>query len=183
MKTKICPQCKLKKDISEFYKNKKTKNGRSCYCKICSNKNLLKYKNRKPIYSKNHYKKYRKKILASNIETTKKQRKTAFKIVANGKNIECYKNKEWHCCGDKTNQDYLSFDHIKGNGFAHRKEIGEGPKSLYLWIIKNPNLAKKQLQIICMNAQILKTRLNKEDRTQIKNKPKWNEDNIGTPIK
>ena len=183
METKICPQCKLEKDISEFYKNNQTKSKLSCYCKVCSSKNLLKYKDKKSIYSKNHYEKYKKKILANNIQTTRKQRQLAFEIIANGKNIECCKNKEWYCCGDKTNQDYLSFDHINGNGFAHRKEIGEGPKSLYLWIIKNPNLAKKQLQIICMNAQILKTRLNKENRTQVNNKPNWGDNNFGTPLK
>ena len=143
----------------------------------------MKKRSKRYIANKKYYDKNKDKVLANNIAATRRQRLIAFKIVANGKNIECCKNKEWHCCGDKTNQDYLSFDHIDGNGFAHRKEIGEGSKQLTLWIIKNSELAKKSLQIICMNAQIIKTRINKENRIEVKNKPMWGDNNIGTPLK
>lgn len=143
----------------------------------------MKERSNRYIAGRKYYQKNKDKILANNIATTKKQRVAAFKVIANGEKIECCKNKEWNCCGDKTNQDYLSFDHKDGNGFAHRKEIGEGSKQLTLWIIKNPELARKSLQIICMNAQIIKCRLNRENRIEITNKPQWGEDNIGTPLK
>ena len=32
---KFCPSCKLLKSISEFHKNKKLKDGRQSYCKVC----------------------------------------------------------------------------------------------------------------------------------------------------
>lgn len=34
---KICLTCKQEKDLSEFYKHSKNKNGYLSYCKICSN--------------------------------------------------------------------------------------------------------------------------------------------------
>ena len=179
MKTKICPQCKLEKPYSEFYKNRKTKSGLACYCKICSNKNLLKYKDRKPLYSKRTYEKHKEKILKRSKEWTKIQRRTAFEVIANGRRIECAKHDEWKCCGDKTNIDFLSFDHIYGNGFRHRLKIGEGPKNLYLWIIKHPKQARKQIQIICMNAQMIKSRLNRENRCATAEKPKWHGNKVG----
>ncbi|MCK4665873.1 hypothetical protein KAU33_03945 [Candidatus Dependentiae bacterium] len=33
--TKTCPKCHETKPLNEFYKNKSTKDGRSCYCKEC----------------------------------------------------------------------------------------------------------------------------------------------------
>jgi hypothetical protein len=38
MKSKICSICKIEKDLSCFYKNKKTKDGFDIYCKICNDK-------------------------------------------------------------------------------------------------------------------------------------------------
>jgi len=180
MKTKICPQCKLEKPYSEFYKNRKTKSGLTCYCKICSNKNLLKYKDRKPLYSKRTYLKYRQKRLKQNREDTKQIRKRSFEIIANGGKIECVKSNKWGCCKNSSDIDFLSFDHIYGNGFRHRLKTGDGSsRRLYLWIIKNPEEARNQLQILCMNAQIKKTRLNREHRSATIEKPKWHDDNVG----
>jgi hypothetical protein len=43
METKICPCCKQEKPISEFGKNKNTKDGLNCYCKICTNQKSINY--------------------------------------------------------------------------------------------------------------------------------------------
>ena len=44
---KICPKCKVKKELSEdnFYKSNQTKSGFKCYCKICVNKQNKEYDN------------------------------------------------------------------------------------------------------------------------------------------
>lgn len=179
MKTKLCPQCKLRRPYSEFCKDRSTKSKLSCWCKTCSKEYAKKYRDRKPLYSKRTYEKYKERILKRNKEQTKIQRQAAFEVIANGKSIKCAKHDEWGCCRDKTNTDFLSFDHVYGNGFRHRLKIGEGSKSLYLWIIKHPKQARKQIQIICMNAQMIKARLNREHRCATIEKPKWGDDNIG----
>lgn len=49
MKTKICPRCKEKKDINEFYKDKKTKDGLHYSCKKCLIEHHRKYHKKYPI--------------------------------------------------------------------------------------------------------------------------------------
>ena len=172
MKVKICPICKQEKSIKEFYKNKQRKDGLAYRCKDCSKKYLAKYKDKKPIYAKNYYLKHRQKRLKQSRKDTKKLRQRAFEVIANGKEVKCNKHNKWHCCGNRADTDFLSFDHIYGNGFKHRLKIGEGPRHLYLWIVKCPKLARKYIQILCMNAQMKKTRLNKEHRSATNEKPK-----------
>jgi len=41
---KVCYKCKKKKLISEFPKNKNTKDGYYCYCKLCTNGEHKKYR-------------------------------------------------------------------------------------------------------------------------------------------
>jgi len=60
MEVKKCSKCKEKKNLSEFTKNRRQKDGLSNYCKICDNK-------RKAIWrlkSKSQIKKYAKKYHA-----------------------------------------------------------------------------------------------------------------------
>lgn len=51
MNTKICSKCKLEKNLSEFNKNKQTKDKLNCWCNICYKKYKRKYseKNREKI--------------------------------------------------------------------------------------------------------------------------------------
>lgn len=71
MATKICSKCKEEKDVSEFYKDKKKKDGLTCWCKICSKKHEKENKDRVLIKKKEYYFK--------NIENIKKYRKTYYK--------------------------------------------------------------------------------------------------------
>ena len=43
MKTKICTKCKKEKDLSEFYKRNKHKDGLNQQCKSCLINNTLKW--------------------------------------------------------------------------------------------------------------------------------------------
>jgi len=48
-----------------------------------------------------------------------------------------YYGRKCVCCGE-TNQEFLSIDHINGNGNKHRREImSTGGYSTYLWLVKN----------------------------------------------
>ena len=51
------------------------------------------------------------------------------------------------CCGD-TILEFLTLDHLNGNGVKHRKMVGQG-NVFYNWVIKNnfPRI----FRILCMN--------------------------------
>lgn len=140
-----CCRCHIVKDINHFNKDKNRKHGHNVICKECRHKYYLKN-------AKSERKKSRKWI--------KKLRLRAFLILSNGEKPRCSMSETWHCCGDKYNGLWLSIDHIKGDGSDHKRELNStSSSSLYRWIIKHPNKAKKRLQILCMNAQIMKKRI------------------------
>lgn len=53
----------------------------------------------------------------------------------------------------------LSIDHINGNGYGHRKAVGNGSK-LYRWLIKNN--FPEGFRTLCMNCQFVKRVESKE---------------------
>lgn len=59
---KKCSKCKKEKFLSEFFNNKRTKDGKNCYCKIChkSTTNFKKYRENNLQKEKERYKEYRK---------------------------------------------------------------------------------------------------------------------------
>ena len=50
------------------------------------------------------------------------------------------------CCGE-TRKEFLTIDHINGNGHQHKKEI---ESQLYLWL-KNNNFPTDNFRLLCMN--------------------------------
>ena len=174
MNTKICRVCEEKKPISKFYKAKTNKDGYMNTCILCwyqktvlyRKKNREKYNSWCNKYRKKHLKKYARLKRGHR----KRQRDWAFEIIANGKPIRCSKHEEWNCCGDPYELDYLTLDHIDGDGFRHRKEytkdtgLWQGAADIYAWVKKNPEIARKKLQIVCMNANMMKAKRNMEYR-------------------
>jgi hypothetical protein len=69
------------------------------------------------------------------------------------------------------NVSALSIDHINGDGWEHRHNLGT-KYSLYSWLKKNN--FPKGFQTLCMNCQFIKKAENKEDRNGNKHgrKPK-----------
>jgi hypothetical protein len=55
------------------------------------------------------------------------------------------------CCEEK-NIKFLTIDHIKNNGYEHRKLIGEGSLAMYLWIIRNN--FPKEFRVLCFNCNL-----------------------------
>lgn len=61
------------------------------------------------------------------------------------------------CCGENE-IDFLTIDHINGDGNKHRKELGnKGGLSFYKWLVENN--FPKEFQTLCMNCNWAKSRL------------------------
>jgi hypothetical protein len=56
------------------------------------------------------------------------------------------------CCGENR-FEFLTIDHINGDGKQHRKELGAN--MLYNWLKKN-NFPKDNFQLLCMNCNFAK---------------------------
>lgn len=58
---KVCSRCEKEKDESEYHKNKKSKDGLQCICKLCmKNYNLEYYEKNKEVIKKRNNNIYRK---------------------------------------------------------------------------------------------------------------------------
>ncbi len=57
------------------------------------------------------------------------------------------------CCGED-NPDFLTLDHVKNDGWKHRKEVGD---EMYGWAIKNG--FPDNLQLLCYNCNYAKGKL------------------------
>ncbi|MDP2754423.1 MAG: hypothetical protein Q8P40_08545 [Nitrospirota bacterium] len=52
------------------------------------------------------------------------------------------------CCGE-SHEEFLSIDHINGDGAKHRRIIGRGGVKLYRWLKKNE--FPEGYRVLCMN--------------------------------
>lgn len=121
---KICKDCKIKKPVDQFYRNKLSKDGRLNYCKSCY---FLLYKAKKDAYS-------RQCVQTLRAETFKHYGKFCF------------------CCGESDIR-FLTLDHSSNNGAIHRRGTGTRliGKSLYR-ILKQSNWPQDLgLQVACWN--------------------------------
>lgn len=69
--TKVCSKCKEEKDVSEFYKDKKYKDGLYCWCKECNKKRSKHYRQD----HKEEEKQYNKQYKREHKEEISKQKK------------------------------------------------------------------------------------------------------------
>ena len=109
--TKKCPHCKKTLDISDFHRDKATKDGFYGWCKECENKQRNKW------YKEIGYKTRREKVWTEKI--------TLFQIYSNG-TMKC-------ALCDNDDIDVLVIDHINGGGTEHRKKVN-GPDAYPLSI-------------------------------------------------
>lgn len=142
MKTKICTKCNQEKDVNEFYYKKDRQQFYTCgkKCKRKVNKQ----------WAKDNPEKVRKTALRSYYKHKKKRnqesKETRLRVK---KQIFDHYGNRCVCCGETTPQ-FLTIDHINGDGHKHKREIGKsGGISFYKWIIKNN--FPKDLQILCFN--------------------------------
>ena len=88
-------------------------------------------------YQKNNPEKYR-------LATKKYTQKLRMIVI----NHYCDNDPKCACCGECI-LGFLTIDHIKQDGYKHRKSLGGNAQKLYLWIIKNN--FPDDFQILCMN--------------------------------
>jgi len=58
------------------------------------------------------------------------------------------------CCGD-THHEFLTIDHIKNDGKAHRKALTGGTMELYRWL-RDRGYPKDGFQLLCWNCNYAK---------------------------
>lgn len=137
--TKWCSVCKQK--------NRKWKNTPEQKAKRRAYSQLPKEKQRKLEYSrkpevitrKKEYDKTPKRMQINRIRLRKHYQELRKKII-NGYGGKC------ECCGERT-EEFLTIDHISGNGAKHRKNING---SLYLFL-KNKNFPRNGFRLLCYN--------------------------------
>ena len=62
-----------------------------------------------------------------------------------------------HCrdCNEKR-EEVLSFDHLNNDGYEDRKKFYKHPDVMRAYYVNNPDLAKKTLQVLCGNCNLIK---------------------------
>lgn len=121
VKTQICSKCKEEKPSEAFHPYNHPRKKRQAYCISCVNA---------------YYREHRKEYLAKACKKRKERRRIC---------IEHYGGK-CACCGEITDE-FLSIDHINGDGHKHRKQINRA--SVYYWLIKND--FPEGFRILCHN--------------------------------
>lgn len=66
MKNKVCSKCRTIKPVSEFFKNKNTKDGLQAWCGKCMNKYYKNYYQKNKERLRKYYKKYQRKYQKNN---------------------------------------------------------------------------------------------------------------------
>jgi hypothetical protein len=79
----------------------------------------------------------------NNKRTRIERAKLKFDIISHYSNKEC----KCSCCGD-AHLEFLTIDHIKGGGLAHRTKLG-GASYFYLWL--KHNHYPEGFRVLCMN--------------------------------
>lgn len=149
---KTCNQCNEIKNLSDFSKYKSSKDGYKNKCKLCTNNNNKKYKERSKEYNKKYFQK-NKEILT--IKNKNYRKNNLVKIKAH---IKLYrdKNKE-HI--KKKNKDY---NEIKKNKIKERRKydinfrISETLRSKIHKLLKGLNLSEKSSKTIGCSKEELK---------------------------
>lgn len=134
---KSCTKCKVTKPLSDFLPNKIYKDGLTYYCRSCINlTNKERYhsspsmRERVKRSTATYYSKNIERVRLYNQKLAYNYKLLVVQHYSNGSN-SC------QCCGEK-HLEFLSLDHINGNGNAHRRTIKmKSGWTFYKWVINN----------------------------------------------
>ena len=148
---KICPTCNQAKPPTTEYWQKSTRvsDGWLTYCKICRNKTNAEWAKANP-----------EKIRKKDREWKRKQRrehpekdlaiKRKWQLKLRTELINAYGNK-CACCGE-TILEFLTLEHVNGDGKEHRKRVGSGSK---IWLdLKRRGWPQEGFTLLCWNCHM-----------------------------
>ena len=128
------PQRNNTKRREEYAKNKEEINR-----KRRARNNTEEFKYKKRLSEKIYRDKNKEKISEYNKSFSRKVRERCKELVFNHYGRKC------ECCGEN-HIEFLTIDHMNGNGRKHRKEINN---KLYPWLIKNNY--PEEFKTLCLN--------------------------------
>jgi len=161
---KICTRCKKEKSYNEFYKckslAKKTEDSYIWECKDCCSERGKIYHQKHKHINYERSRKWAKENPERHAENQKKWRiKNKEKLLLQSKKwskvrykklkielLNAYGNK-CSCCGGRE-PEFLTLEHINGDGAAHRKKVGES--NVYR-DLKRRGWPKDEYTLLCMN--------------------------------
>lgn len=114
MKMKTCRRCRRSLEVSKFGKYSKSSDGLNDWCRKCKRQ-----------YQQERRAEVRQSGKMSSSTLTRWKLRVQVLQAYGGPEPRC------ECCGENT-YEFLSIDHINGEGNRHRQEIGRG--SLYPWL-------------------------------------------------
>ena len=154
---KACSKCGQRKSLSCFYKNSKSKDGRSSWCKDCANARSREYRRDNPaktaLWNKNSYPSKRKYYQEHREQRLQKIRDYEANLKYDVLSHYCKQSLRCARCGI-TDIDVLCIDHINGGGSKHRRSIGGLGGTLYHWLKKNNY--PEGYQVLCFNCNFKK---------------------------
>lgn len=99
------------------------------------------WRERNQEYLKEYYLKNRERNIKRSINYREEKKKLCL-IHYSGNPPKCA------CCGEKI-YEFLTIDHINGDGAQHRKKIKGSGSKIYYWLVQNNY--PKGFQVLCMN--------------------------------
>lgn len=146
---KICKWCGVEKDISKFYRYKKTGKLYS-HCKKCN----IEKSNRWSKENKDKANALGRKWVSNNRDKRNglqriynKKYRLEFKLIV----MKHYGDSKCECCGE-SNIGFLTIDHINNDGKKHRDELKKRGDSFYSWLIKQK--FPKGFRVLCFNCNL-----------------------------
>ncbi len=166
--TKKCPKCKKRFPTTNFYRHNGYKDSLYYLCKPCACAQARERRRRKPevyraINKRSNDKnkgKYEERIKAYNRNERKKL--PSYPIIlknmrvrgeARRKQLRAEMILEYGskcaCCGEST-WEFLTLDHVNGDGAKHRKEMNRSGVEIYA-LLKKQGWPKDRYRLLCMN--------------------------------
>ena len=137
---KLCSKCG---NEGEFCKDKNRRDGLSLWCRVCSRAAYQAYVAANPGIESTRLRRMYSENAEFRARTNKRNQSNDHKI---REAVFAHYGKQCACCGE-THWEFLTIDHVHGDGAAHRRQIGRA--RLYRWLRKNR--FPEGFRTLCMN--------------------------------
>lgn len=131
MNHKTCKKCNQLKPIERFYRSSNSGDGFQYECRDCYQKRCFKKRQE-----------FKRLGLMNHSQRTQRRLKVTVLVAYGGKRPKCA------CCGESM-IEFLSIDHINGDGNNHRRSIRRKGTGFYHWLRRNR--FPKGFRVLCHN--------------------------------